>query len=72
MAVESDGEPTVITGDAVPSDASVVPDGTESAHLGLSVDDVTWWESAKQVLDRAAVIVPGHEWQILDAEAPED
>lgn len=66
VAVEEEGATTVVAVDAVqtfendPDDGDPIP--------GQPMDDFAWWESATDVLDRADRLLPGHEWDILDAE----
>jgi hypothetical protein len=43
-------------------------DAGEPRRLGGAIDEIAWWESACEVLDRGDTILPGHEWEILDAE----
>jgi N-acyl homoserine lactone hydrolase len=66
VAVEGNGETAVIAADAVPTFRNVPDDG--EVIRGLAMNDFEWWESAREVLDRADRLLPGHEWGILDAE----
>jgi glyoxylase-like metal-dependent hydrolase (beta-lactamase superfamily II) len=66
VAVETDAGTTVVAVDAVPTFENV-SDGEPSA-MGLAMDDVAWWQSARAVCERADRILPGHEWEILEAE----
>ena len=66
VAVEDDEGTTVVAVDAVQTFENVPDDGDPVP--GLPMDDLAWWESANEVLDRADRILPGHEWGILDAE----
>lgn len=68
VAVETDGETTVVAADAVPTFDNVSADGDAPARRGLAMSDVDWWESAVKVLDRGDRILPGHEWDVVDAE----
>lgn len=67
IAVETGTETTVVAADAVPTFNNVDHDANEVRQLGGATDEVAWWESATEVLDRGDVILPGHEWGILDA-----
>jgi glyoxylase-like metal-dependent hydrolase (beta-lactamase superfamily II) len=68
IAVETDAGTTVIAADAVPTFANVDRGAGMPRRLGGAVDQIAWWESAVDVLDRGETILPGHEWEILDAE----
>ena len=68
IAVETDVEPTVVAADAVPTFGNVDRDAGEPRRLGGAIDEIAWWESACEVLDRGDTILPGHEWEVLDAE----
>lgn len=67
IVVETGTETTVVAADAVPTFSNVDRDADEVRQLGGAIDEVAWWESARKVLDRGDVILPGHEWEILDA-----
>jgi glyoxylase-like metal-dependent hydrolase (beta-lactamase superfamily II) len=66
VAVETDAGTTVVAVDAVQTFENVPDDGDPVP--GLPMDDLAWWESATEVVDRADRLLPGHEWGILDAE----
>jgi glyoxylase-like metal-dependent hydrolase (beta-lactamase superfamily II) len=66
VAVEEDGGTTVVAADAVPTFDNVPADGERIR--GIAMNDFEWWESAGEVLDRADRLLPGHEWEVLDAE----
>ena len=66
VAVEGDEGTTVVAVDAVQTFENVPDDGDPVP--GWPMDDLAWWESANEVLDRGDRILPGHEWGILDAE----
>jgi glyoxylase-like metal-dependent hydrolase (beta-lactamase superfamily II) len=66
VAVEEAAGTTVVAVDAVPTFRNVPEDGERIR--GLAMNDFEWWESAGEILDRADRILPGHEWEILDAE----
>jgi N-acyl homoserine lactone hydrolase len=68
LAVETDAGTAVVAADAVPTFANVDRDAGVLERLGGAVDQVAWWESAVDVLDRGDTILPGHEWEVLDAE----
>lgn len=68
VAVETDAGTTVVAADAVPTFENVERDAGEPRRLGGAIDEVAWWESATTVLDRGDAVLPGHEWEILDAE----
>lgn len=68
IAVDTGGETTVVAGDAVPTFANVADDGSVPARTGLAMDEIAWWESASDVISRADTLLPGHEWEILDAD----
>jgi len=71
VAVATDAGTTVVAADAVPTFANVDRGAGVPRALGGAVDQIAWWESATDVLDRGEVILPGHEWEVLDAD-PED
>ena len=68
VAVETDDGTTVVAADAVPTFDNVSGDGDTPARKGLAMNDIDWWESAVDVLDRGDRILPGHEWAVVDAE----
>ncbi len=68
IAVETDEGTTVVAGDAVPTFANVSADRDTPVRKGLAMDEISWWESAVEVLDRADTLLPGHEWEILAAD----
>lgn len=68
LAVDTDAGTTVVAADAVPTFANVDREAEVPRRLGGAVDQIAWWESAIEVLDRGDTILPGHEWEILDAE----
>jgi glyoxylase-like metal-dependent hydrolase (beta-lactamase superfamily II) len=72
VAVATDTGTTVVAADAVPTFANVDREAGVPRTLGGAVDQIAWWESATDVLDRGDVILPGHEWEILDAEPAQD
>ncbi|SEA12974.1 Glyoxylase, beta-lactamase superfamily II [Haloplanus vescus] len=65
VAVEEEGETTLVAADAVQTFENAPED---DPIPGQPMDDVAWWESATEVLDRADRLLPGHEWGVLDAE----
>jgi len=65
VAVETGAETTIVAVDAVQTFENVPEDG--ELVPGLPMDDLAWWESARKVVDRADRLLPGHEWEILDA-----
>jgi N-acyl homoserine lactone hydrolase len=67
IAVDTDRGATLIAADAVPTFANVDREAGVPRRLGGAVDQIAWWESATEVLDRGDTILPGHEWEILDA-----
>lgn len=64
---------TVIAADAIPTFENLEP-SDDGAFIpgGINVSDEDWWRSAREIVDRADVILPGHEWGILDVEPPDD
>ncbi|WP_251328687.1 N-acyl homoserine lactonase family protein [Haloplanus pelagicus] len=68
VSVETAAGTTVVAVDAVPTFENAPDDGPPVR--GLSMDEFDWWESAIEVLDRADELLPGHEWEVLDAEPP--
>ena len=68
LAVETDTGTTVVAADAVPTFANVDREAGVPERPGGAVDQIAWWESAAEVLDRGDTILPGHEWEVLDAE----
>jgi glyoxylase-like metal-dependent hydrolase (beta-lactamase superfamily II) len=66
VAVETEGETTVVAADAVPTFRNVPED--DDPIPGSAVNEIGWWESATEVLDRADRLLPGHEWAVLEAE----
>ena len=72
VAVETDDGTVVVAADAVPTFENVDHETSVPRRLAGAMDQVAWWESATEVLDRGDVILPGHDWAILDAEPPQD
>lgn len=70
LAVETPAGTVVIAADAIPTFENL--EGSQFAPYirGLAVNDFEWWNSAKQVDERGDVILPGHEWAILDVPKP--
>lgn len=68
LAVDTDGGTTVVAVDAVPTFENVDREAGVPRRLGGSMDQLAWWESATEVLDRGDAILPGHDWEILDAK----
>lgn len=68
LAVSTNTGTTVIAADAVPTFRNVSLDAETPQRRGLAMNEIAWWESATEVLDRGDQILPGHEWEILDAE----
>lgn len=68
VAVATDEGTTVVAGDAVPTFANVSRTDATPRRRGLAMDEIAWWESATEVLDRGDTVLPGHEWAVLDAE----
>lgn len=68
IAVETDAGTTVVAGDAVPTFANVDEERQTPVQKGIAMDEIAWWESAVEVLNRADKLLPGHEWEVLDAD----
>ena len=68
IAVGTGAGTTVVAADAVPTLRNVDRDASDPRRIGGAIDEVAWWESATEVLDRGDTILPGHEWEILDAD----
>lgn len=68
VAVETRTGTTVIAADAVPTFANAALKEETPQRPGIAMDEIAWWESATEVLERGDRILPGHEWEILDAE----
>ncbi|MFB6251975.1 MAG: N-acyl homoserine lactonase family protein [Halobellus sp.] len=68
VAVRTARGTTVIAADAIPTFENVDRDEWAPVRRGLAMNDIEWWESACDVLARGETILPGHEWEILDAE----
>lgn len=68
LAVETAVGTTVVAADAVPTFRNVDHDAGEPRRLGGALNEVAWWESAAEVLDRGDAILPGHDWTILDSD----
>lgn len=68
VVVEGTAETTVVAVDAVPTFDNVTEDPSAPLRRGLAMNEFEWRESALDVLDRAGRLLPGHEWEILDAE----
>ncbi|MFD1633933.1 N-acyl homoserine lactonase family protein [Haloplanus ruber] len=68
VVVEEGDETTVVAVDAVPTFDNVTEDPSAPLRRGLAMNEFEWRESALDVLDRADRLLPGHEWEILDAE----
>jgi glyoxylase-like metal-dependent hydrolase (beta-lactamase superfamily II) len=72
LAVETADGTTVVAADAVPTFENLAGTADAPYVRGLAVNDFDWWHSAREVDERADVVLPGHEWEILDVEAPPD
>lgn len=70
VAVETAGETTVVAVDAIPTFENLAGGPDSPYTLGSAVDEFDWWESAHAVDRRADKVLPGHEWEILDASPP--
>ena len=68
LAVDTDAGTTVIAADAVPTFSNVDREAGVPEQLGGAMDQIAWWESAAEVLGRGDTILPGHDWEVLDAE----
>jgi N-acyl homoserine lactone hydrolase len=68
IAVETDAGTTVVAADAVPTFGNVDREAGVPQHLGGSMDQIAWWESATEVLASGDGFLPGHDWAILDRE----
>jgi len=68
LAVETERGTTVVAADAVPTFANIDRDSGEPRRLGGAIDEIAWWKSATAVLDHTNMILPGHDWDILDSE----
>jgi len=68
VAVETAAGTTVAAADAIPTFDNLDPEGPTPFRRGLVMDDAEWWHSAREVRDRADRILPGHEWDVLDAD----
>ncbi len=66
LAVETDEGTTVVAADAVPTFENLA----DGLRRGLAMNDLEWWQSAREVRERADRVLPGHEWGIVD-EGPE-
>jgi len=67
VAVETDEGTTVIAVDAIPTFENLA--GTEDVPFrrGGAMNDLDWWRSAREVVERGDEILPGHEWGLVDA-----
>lgn len=71
VAVETGEGTTVVAVDAVPTFENAPDDGEAVAAglvRGLAMNEFEWWASATEVVERADRLLPGHEWEILDAD----
>lgn len=68
LAVETDDGTTVVAADAIPTFENL--EGAEEAPFirGGAMNQFDWWSSARTVAERGDRILPGHEWDIVDAE----
>lgn len=73
LAVETAEGTTVVAADAVLTFENLDNRTGEPVTRGVVFhDEDTWWRSAEAVVERADVILPGHEWAILDVTPPDD
>lgn len=72
LAVETADGTTVVAADAVPTFENLEGSANAPYIRGLAVDDFAWWHSAQEVDERADVVLPGHEWEILGVDPPTD
>jgi hypothetical protein len=70
VAVETDGKTTVVAVDSIPTFENLTGGPNSPYTLGSAVDEFEWWKSAHAVDRRGDTILPGHEWEILDASPP--
>ena len=68
LAVDTGAGTTLVAADAVPTFANVDREAGVPKRLGGAMDQIAWWESATEVLDRGDTLLPGHDWAVLDAE----
>jgi glyoxylase-like metal-dependent hydrolase (beta-lactamase superfamily II) len=68
VAVDTAAGTTVAAADAIPTFDNLTGDPDAPLRRGLAMDDFAWRESAHAVRERADRILPGHEWDVLDAE----
>lgn len=73
LAVETAEGTTVVAADAVLTFENLDERTGEPITRGVVYyDEEAWWRSAEAVAERADVVLPGHEWAILDVTPPED
>lgn len=73
LAVETAEGTTVVAADAVLTFDNLDDRTGEPVTRGVVYhDEDAWWRSAEAVVERADVILPGHEWAILDGTPPND
>lgn len=73
VEVQTNEGTTVIAGDAIVTFDNIDNQTGEPAVRGVAFhDDDEWLQSAKELIERADHILPGHEWRILDVEQPDD
>ena len=68
LAVETDDGTTVVAADALATEDNFRAEGPTPFRRGLAMDELAWWDSAREIRRRGDRILPGHEWAVLDAE----
>ena len=69
LAVTSPAGTTIVAGDAIPTFQNISDDTDTPQRCGLAMNEIQWWESANEILTRGSKILPGHEWDIVEADA---
>lgn len=73
LEVETADGTTVVAVDAVPLFENLDDQTGEPVVRNMVTgDESDWWTSAEEVVERADILLPGHEWDILDVQTPAD
>jgi len=70
VGVDTGDKTTIIAADAIPTNENIAGTDTSPFIRGLSINDFDWWHSAEEIVERGDVILPGHEWAILNETQP--
>lgn len=66
VAVETDRGTIVAAGDAIPTYDNITPKEHSEMRPGAAMDTHAWWQSAREIRERADEILPGHETDLFE------